>query len=271
MADQDKYNDEYHFSDLEGLNPAGDDETEVTHTETITERKFNEPSNIRRNALIVIGLILLAMILYKFLGSYFSQRQLAVKDPASIPVQPQPQTSTTSTTTTSTPSQVPQAPSVVVQNPASPLDSPQLDQKISSLEVGQQSMRSEVESMNSQLGGINSNLSNLSNQINQLHLIITSLSAKLDAQSKVIEHLTIVKKPAPVIKKVVRKVVRTPRYFIQAVIPGRAWLIAPNGSTLTVREGTALPGYGTVTLIDPNQGKITTSSGQIIRFSQDDS
>jgi intracellular multiplication protein IcmG len=61
------------------------------------------------------------------------------------------------------------------------------------------------------------------------------------------------------------------RYNIQAVIPGRAWLIATNGATLTVSQGTAIPGYGIVKLIDPVQGKVTTSSGQIIRFSQEDS
>ena len=60
-------------------------------------------------------------------------------------------------------------------------------------------------------------------------------------------------------------------YYIQAVIPGRAWIIATNGSTLTVREGTNIAGYGIVRLIDPLDGRIVTSSGQIIRFSQEDS
>ncbi|HAF87135.1 MAG TPA: type IV secretion protein IcmG, partial [Legionellales bacterium] len=60
-------------------------------------------------------------------------------------------------------------------------------------------------------------------------------------------------------------------YYIKAVIPGRAWLIAANGSTLTVSEGTNIKGYGMVKLIDSTQGRILTSSGRVIRFSQQDS
>ena len=60
-------------------------------------------------------------------------------------------------------------------------------------------------------------------------------------------------------------------YYIQAVIPGRAWLIATNGSTLTVREGSTIPGYGIVRKIDPNLGKVFMSTGKVIRFSQLDS
>ena len=58
---------------------------------------------------------------------------------------------------------------------------------------------------------------------------------------------------------------------MQAVIPGRAWLIANNGSTITVREGTPIPGYGIAKIIDPIKGRVMTSSGKEIRFSQDDS
>ena len=60
-------------------------------------------------------------------------------------------------------------------------------------------------------------------------------------------------------------------YYIQAVIPGRAWLVSSQGLTITVREGTSVPGYGIVKLIDPNQGRILTSSGRTITFSQQDS
>ncbi|KTC66533.1 protein IcmG (DotF) [Legionella adelaidensis] len=265
MADQDKdqYNDEYHFADLEGISPPVTDEeaaAEGTNTEAVTERRFSEPSNIRRNALIVVGIILLAMILYKFLGSYFSDRKIPVKDATPVPEQPKPVPQPVITPTPVPP---------VVQQPVVQ-DSPQIEQKISSLEVGQQSMRSEVETVNAQLGGLNTNINNLTAQIAQLNQIINTLNAKVDAQAREIEQLTITRKPKPV-KKAIRKVTPAPKYYIQAVIPGRAWLIAPNGSTLTVREGSVLPGYGTVKLIDPNQGRIVTSSGQMIRFSQADS
>ncbi|MBA3536672.1 MAG: type IV secretion protein IcmG, partial [Tatlockia sp.] len=78
-------------------------------------------------------------------------------------------------------------------------------------------------------------------------------------------------KPKPVRRRLIVKSAPRLMYFIQAIIPGRAWLIATNGSTITVREGTRIAGWGVVKLIDPIQGRVLTSSGRIIRFSQRDS
>lgn len=156
-------------------------------------------------------------------------------------------------------------PPVIAENP-----SPMINQKLSTLEVTQQSMRSEVDAVNTQLGGLNTNVTALSNQIVQLNQTIAALSAKLDEQSAVIEKLTVKAKRKVMSHKV--KKAQTPfRYYLQAVIPGRAWLIATNGSTLTVREGTKIPRYGVVKLIDPLQGRVLMSSGQVIKFSQADS
>lgn len=43
-------------------------------------------------------------------------------------------------------------------------------------------------------------------------------------------------------------------YNVQAIIPGRAWLRANNGDTLTVAEGDDIKGIGRVTKIDPYDG-----------------
>lgn len=53
------------------------------------------------------------------------------------------------------------------------------------------------------------------------------------------------------------------QYFVDAVIPGRAWLKAIDGSTITVALGQKVPGYGVVTLIDPYSGVVKTSTGII--------
>ena len=58
---------------------------------------------------------------------------------------------------------------------------------------------------------------------------------------------------------------------LQAIIPGRAWLNCSNGETLTVRQGTKIINYGVVRYIDAASGRVLTSSGQIITFSQEDS
>lgn len=46
-------------------------------------------------------------------------------------------------------------------------------------------------------------------------------------------------------------------YFVQAIIPGRAWLRSVQGETVTVAEGDILSTVGRVTRIDPYDGTVT--------------
>jgi hypothetical protein len=50
-------------------------------------------------------------------------------------------------------------------------------------------------------------------------------------------------------------------YNVQAIIPGRAWLKAENGETLTVAEGDVIKGVGRVTKIDPYDGLVEINTG----------
>lgn len=269
MADN-EYNDEYQFADLDsmGSDHLGDEEP-IAGGEDPGGRQPRQGKNILRNALIAVILIVLAMLGYKFFGSYWANRKAA--EDTIVP---------TITTTTQTPPPV-ETPPVQALQPVAPVetsptqptvDNSQVNQKLSDLEISQQNVRSEVNSVNSQLGGINSNVNDLSEKIASLNRMISVLANKVDQQSNQIAMLTERTKPKPPpVRAVVKKPITIPIYYIQAVIPGRAWLIAPNGSTLTVREGTQITGYGVIKLIDPNQGRILTSSGRVIRFSQQDS
>lgn len=64
--------------------------------------------------------------------------------------------------------------------------------------------------------------------------------------------------------------VSAPDYYVQAVIPGRAWLKNSSGQIITVAPGDAVPGYGTVTNIDSQNGVVTTSTGSKIVFGIDE-
>ncbi|MFN7098565.1 MAG: hypothetical protein ACK4PR_13580, partial [Gammaproteobacteria bacterium] len=59
-------------------------------------------------------------------------------------------------------------------------------------------------------------------------------------------------------------------YYVQAIIPGRAWLKNSSGQIITVAPGDPVPGYGTVTNIDAQNGVVTTSSGTKIVFGIDE-
>ena len=50
-------------------------------------------------------------------------------------------------------------------------------------------------------------------------------------------------------------------YNVQAIIPGRAWLRADNGETITVAEGDVIKDLGRVTKIDPYDGIVEINTG----------
>ncbi len=272
MADNDQQNDEYQFADLDAMTPDSGDDTEyrgdslnTPEVDEKTPRAHAAENNIKRNALIVIVLVIAIMVLYKLMGSFFSGTKLPEKvAPTIMKTTPAP-TPTAAPAPTFTPTPVLPMPQT---NP--PKDDVQINQKLSALELGQQGMRSDISSVSSQMGGINTNLNAIVAKIAELNAIISNLNTKLDEQAHEIQRLTVHR----VAKKTHYSSSRAasyPKFYIQAVIPGRAWLIATNGATLTVREGSVIAGYGMVKLIDPNQGRVTTSSGQVIRFSQEDS
>lgn len=269
MADNDQNNDEYKFAELDSMdNEAMGDEPGLNNPSSAGARS-SENKNVKRNALIVLGVIILAMATYKIVGWMYSGNSNVTANQTTITpvaqITPQPvQTVITPTPTLTT------DPQPVQQTVANTTD-PDLKQKVSDIEASQQSVRAEVSSVGEQVGVVNNNINNLNTQIANLNQTIGNLSNQVAKQSEEINILMARSKPKPI--KQIQPNIRAPRiiYYIQAVIPGRAWLIASNGSTLTVREGTRIAGYGSVKLIDSIQGRVLTSSGQVIRFSQEDS
>ena len=267
MADKDEYNDEYQFADLDAVTPnEGDDSGSPAAGPVVSEQEPARPrtNDVKRKALIVVIIVIVAMVSYKIVGSMFSAKKDITKTstPVIQPKQPVP-----------VQSQLQPLVQPTTPQPQTPLPSidPKVTQKLSDLESSQQSMRSDVSSVSNQLGGIGRSVDAMVAKMTELNGIITNLSAKVDEQSHEIEQLTIRREAAKKVHHVEAKGPQYPKFYIQAVIPGRAWLIATNGATLTVREGTVVAGYGMVKLIDPNQGRVLTSSGQVIRFSQQDS
>ena len=265
MADNDQYNDEYQFADLDAMSPDAGDENGIAQDEAsspaATRTGISGENNIKRKAIFVVIVFVCLLLGYKMIGSLFSGKKAVstmdtpaaagiMQPPAPQPIVQQPQTA---------------APVAVV-----PIDS-KVTQELSALEVTQQSMRTDVASVNNQLVGISNNMNDMIAKMTALNGIIVNLSAKVDEQAREIEQLTIKRHEVRHIHTAVSHAPSYPKYYLQAVIPGRAWLIAANGATLTVREGTMVAGYGMVKLIDPNQGRVMTSSGQVIRFSQEDS
>lgn len=262
MADSDQYNDEYQFADLDTIEPneAGEGEPSAeTRSEELSkkdERKYFEPQNLKRNAAIAVGGLIFIIILYKWLSASPIPQKIVEPDITPVKVVKPME----SIAPASTPEKMP------------PMIDNNVSQKISALELGEQNMRTDISTINEQLASMTNNLNAMNTKLAELSGMVTNLSSKLDQQIKVIEQKAVVQRQ---MKRTYYPShhVRAPynKYYLQAVIPGRAWLMATSGATLTVREGTNIPGYGMVKLIDPSQGRVLTSSGQTIKFSQNDS
>lgn len=265
MAENDQ-NDEYRFVELDGLDNNLTDDADPNSGDSSYARQTESPKkDIKRNAIIAIALILFLMLMYKILGYLFFSKteEVAVEPVAQIPAQfvaqptqPQPVINT--------------APPVVTK-PVISVDNSELTKKVAAMELMQQNVRADLGTVGQQVSSVNSNIQNLNNQIAGLNQVINNLSTQLAKQSEEINVLMTRTQPKKVVHHVSRPSAPPIHYYIQAVIPGRAWIIASNGSTLTVREGTKIAGYGIVKLIDPLDGRVVMSSGQVIRFSQEDS
>ncbi|TAL58982.1 MAG: type IV secretion protein IcmG [Legionella sp.] len=262
MVDNDQNNDEYQFTEMDSLenDSLGDSDPGLQNP---GYEGLNPPKkDIRKNALIVVGVVIFAVILYKIIGSwYFGKAQpvdQALKPTTTISPQP-------IQTVTPKPVVMEPQPQVVTQ-----VD-PDLKQKVSAIEISQQGVKSQVSSLSDNVNTVNNNISSLNTQVTKMNQLIEDLTAQLAKQSDEINQLRVRAKPKAVYRGPRRAHVAAVMYYVQAVIPGRAWLIGTNGSTLTVREGTRIPGYGVVKLIDSIQGQVLTSSGRVIRYSQEDS
>lgn len=265
MADNEQNNDEYQFDNLDEISPILNEDNEELSANSYTKediRPLNATeNNIKRNIFVGVAILIFTLVVYKFLAASFSSKKLSDQVVPAVK----------SDTATATAPVIPQAqPEQPVAQVVVPVTDEKTNQALGAIEVTQQSLRTGITSINDQLGGINSNLNAMMTKITELNGIIVSLSTKVEEQAIVIAKLTVQNKPKQ--KHEARKYTQQRlKFYLQAVIPGRAWLIATNGTTLTVREGTTIQGYGMVKLIDPTQGRVTTSSGQVIRFSQEDS
>lgn len=268
-------NDEYKFSDFDDMSSGSmHEEPSLKPDKSQSQLKEGERSDlIRRNVLIVIVVVILAFILYKFFGGYFFKKSVL----STAPVVATPKAQVVATPVFEPkpveppPKQITPVEPVVATTPP-PVDNPMVQQKLDALESNQQSLRNDLGTMNNQLGGINTNINALNTKITELNQVITTLATTVEQQSARITVLLAPKiEPKKNLMIMRRNMIPPLVYYIQAVIPGRAWLIATNGSTLTVREGTQVKGYGVVRLIDATQGRVIMSSGRVIRFSQQDS
>lgn len=292
--DNENYNEEeYHFA----VDPDDMDKTESSDFEQITENKnkkfdfknFNFKNvdlknlvdikkiqaflkeNIPvRNALIAVGVLILLIIVYQFTSGLISKKkdsqasQTAMQNTQNFEADsfklPAMQAQDLSMPTAST-----------LQEELD-LKTKNMNDNLAKLRIGENEINAKIASLSSENFKLATEYQQLSEKVNKLAMQVEKLVSAVEDQSQSIMSLSIRRENHP--RRMHSQPVVRPhfiKYFVKALIPGRAWLIAENGSTLTVRTGSIIPGYGVVTMVDVSQGRVLTNSGKVITFGQNDS
>ncbi|MCH9756826.1 MAG: type IVB secretion system protein IcmG/DotF [Gammaproteobacteria bacterium] len=277
MADDDQNNDdEYQFDDLDVLGAEQDSVSlpEEDLMEGADEGVSSPPGRGRfdqldpkvvqliRNGVIAVGALLVVVVAYKTIGSFFSSS----KSKKEI-------TPVAKTMPTATPSQSSSPIPVRTQTTALTTKTTGVDGKLSALKQEQKRIETELSTMRTQMGAVTQSVNDMSAKMADVKQTMLVLSERLEQQSNQMGRLQsmnrakrVSSRPAPP---------RTPAapkatYSVQAIIPGRAWLMSSQGKTLTVSRGSVVPGYGVVRLVNAKIGRVFTSSGRVIQFSQAD-
>jgi len=259
--DENKHNqDEYRFDELDALETPSESYDESMQNEAFPQQTLkttDQREQIIRKSLMVGGGLVTLIVLYKLFTTLF------VTKPAETDLKP---------VTRPIPEAQPFVEPTKAVTDAKDEKLVEFETKINAFSVSNQNTQDRVGNLNNQVQSLSSDVSRLNQQLETLNQSLQRTQAMIQSQSQEIARLLAKSsQPRQIQRPLLRKPVIRVSYAIQAVIPGRAWLIGSNGSTITVRDGSVIPGYGRIKMIDSVQGKIYTTSGRMIEFSPQDS
>jgi len=295
MAQKDYDDTEYQLNDHDDdmiYDPGEDDSfadegMDTSSDTTLGEKKtkFSKLPKLKvskkRIVILIIMAILLLLVLYKVYSLIFgsSHKPTVTQKPVtipSIPIKTQQPIAKMPTVPAPTENLLPQAkpPAKVAsqKTDTAKLASAQSMQKVQQQLTQFQSQSKQLNSMlesqqienQGRFSSLDDKISDLQASIGGLQNVIQGLATQVQEAQQ--EQKAYLKSQSQKRTKKNRMIREHKRYFVQAVIPGRAWLHGADGSSLTVVKGQLVPGYGAVTSIDPYSGVVTTSSGFKIRY-----
>lgn len=261
MSDNKNFEEEYQYVEEPEFEPI-DVEAETVSSDKPSETKENhhnyaeklsslirEPS-IKRNSLIAVLVLFFLLSLLKCAGRPAIQRE--TNSPLPIP---EKQISNSQTNVGLAPIQ---------------------DNQLQNLFEMQRNMQNNLAAVNEKLNQLNTQLNNLNSNNQMLQQELGQLVSKLQSMQQSMEEAIAAAKARPQIRtsvhseRVYRPSMPKIHYYVQAIIPGRAWLVNSRGQTTTLRVGSPLPGYGVVKAIDAQQGRVLMSTGKIFVFNPAD-
>lgn len=293
----DKYegsDDEYHFSDDEEV--SYEVENETTQQAAPPRGKGGVASRLGSRRVIISFVVFLAIVfvVYKFISP-----SATTPPPAELTAAPAPQTTVVQTAPAPKPNVViqqapaparmvvpeqsaPQNQSVAALPAVIPVQSDEpsqgqspaaamgtyIDEKSKSMnEVSQQAMSVMEAQYSQKLNQFNEQNKVLQNQVQSLSSRVADMEAQINQLVQVLTRRNHAAAPSTSSAQsiTVEQTTRSPdvkvAYNVQAIIPGRAWLKAENGETVTVAEGDVIRNVGRVTKIDPYDGVVEINTG----------
>jgi len=272
VFDDKELNDNQSF-DMPGNDMMGDVSNNTYSNEEPTDTDVTEPTGqVDENEmdvtyLSIMGVIIVVMvyILYSMYAALVPVEQKEIKpvDPAKVE---------------QTQSQAPQAPTplqepVATQPEQAQQTSAETDQPVE--QIVSSDVTAQLQQQEAAIKEIADDTTYLENGQKDLSAKFDKLSTKLDALLDQVETMIEeqkdrelkAKRLAEQKREMAEKKLAPPmKYYIRALVEGRAWLQTDEGREATVSVGQPLKDYGTILAIYVNQGLVTTSSGRVISF-----
>ncbi|NQY41766.1 MAG: hypothetical protein HRT87_00220 [Legionellales bacterium] len=244
MVDQIKQEDEYHFQDLGQV-----EEEEPPKKGMAVFESFNM-LDARKKIFVAAGAAFVLVVTYNIIVGLFSSKKpkpskMSQANQLKKPVSTNSNRINSRVKPTIIPRQI-QQPKVTTSNTTD--------------NVGMKSQQA-LDNLNRSLQSIEIAIKDLDSRITDLQVNQSSMQKEFKESKPVV-----IPKKEP--KKVVKKKIIKEPYNIIGVIHGRAWLQNNKGNAFTVKIGDKLKGYGKVKLIEPEQGVVITSSGDVLRFKE---
>jgi intracellular multiplication protein IcmG len=252
--------DEYHLED-----DHFDDENHPSFDEEPPKKKKSWRDFIGKRVIVILGIIVAIIIVYKFLAV-----KNAATQQADLGLDQQD-------TNAAQISAVPSAPTGQNQG----AQSAAIQAQVQSLSEQNAKDTTQIQSVQADVARLNDTMNQLQLSLNTLNQSLASLSTdvttiKTSPDNKVVScgcgACGCGAKEAPVKHRHVRRYYGPGIvYHLKAVVPGRAWIQSNTGMLTTVKVGDSLSGYGVVKAINATQGWVGTSSGRIIQYGPYDS
>jgi intracellular multiplication protein IcmG len=266
MADNKNINDEYQYVEEGEVEPVSSNSSDTSEPSEQAAKsseyseRFNsliQKPNVRRNAIIAVAALFVLLGIIKFTSSE-QPKQNDGQSQESYQQQ--------------------QAKLLQERSDAAQKSQGQITPELNQLNSNQTALQNTVSGLNNQVSQLSNQLNTISANNQSLVQELAVIQNKLNLTTQALEELIASQKSKKQITPShvkysralkVAPIIEYQKYYIQAIIPGRAWLISSNGQTLTVTVGSKVPGYGTVRKILPLEGRVVMSSSRVLKYNQE--